>query len=103
MLGFRLLVDHVPQGAGQRDFFSGIAISPGGEARRAWKSRSENNLEAMRREAQMRRNLQAILARADGDEGRDGRLLADLGEQTRAHPAAAGGRGAVPIGRALCP
>ncbi len=82
-LGFRLLVDHIPQGAGQRDFFSGIALSPGGEARRALEIVGENNLDTMRREAQMRRNLQAILAQADSDEARDGRFLADLGQQTR--------------------
>jgi len=34
-LGFQLLVDHVPQGAGAHDFFSGIVLQPGGEARRA--------------------------------------------------------------------
>lgn len=32
-LGFRLLVDHIPQELGQRDFFSGITLQPGGEMR----------------------------------------------------------------------
>jgi photosystem II stability/assembly factor-like uncharacterized protein len=82
-VGFRLLVDHIPQGVGQRDFFSGIALSPGGDARRAFEEAGDNNLEAMRREAQLRRNLQAILAQADSGDGSDGRFLAGIGQQTR--------------------
>jgi hypothetical protein len=82
-VGFRLLVDHIPQNLGQRDFFSGIALSPGGEARRRFEDLPDGNLDAMRREAQMRRNLQAILAQAEKGDGRDGRFLADIGEQTR--------------------
>lgn len=82
-VGFRLLLDHVPQGLGQRDFFSGIPLSPGGDARRAYEEAGESNLTAMRREAQMRRNLQAILAQADSGDSSDGRFLAGIGEQTR--------------------
>ena len=37
-LGFRLLVNQLPQQQGRRDFFSGIVLEPGGEARRAWSS-----------------------------------------------------------------
>ncbi len=81
--GFRLVVDHIPQELGQRDFFSGIALSPGGEARRRFAELPDGNLDAMRHEAQMRRNLQAILAQAEKGDGRDGRFLADIGEQTR--------------------
>jgi photosystem II stability/assembly factor-like uncharacterized protein/tetratricopeptide (TPR) repeat protein len=82
-VGFRLLIDHVPQGGGQRDFFSGIGIAPGGEARRLFGELGESNLDAMRREAQLRRNLQAILARADAGDAQDGRFLATIGQQTR--------------------
>ncbi|MBI3837904.1 MAG: hypothetical protein HY288_08225 [Planctomycetia bacterium] len=82
-VGFRLLVDHIPQELGQRDFFSGIALSPGGDARRRFDELPDRNLDAMRRAAKMRRNLQAILAQADKGDGRDGRFLADIGEQTR--------------------
>jgi photosystem II stability/assembly factor-like uncharacterized protein len=81
-VGFRLLVDHIPQEVGQRDFFSGIGLSPGGEARRAYEPNSRNNLDAARREAQRFRNLQAILAQADNHE-RDGRFLASIADQTR--------------------
>jgi photosystem II stability/assembly factor-like uncharacterized protein len=81
--GFRLLVDHIPQDVGQRDFFSGIALAPGGEARRRLDEAPERDLEAMRREVQARRNLQAIVAQAEGGDGTDERYLAGIGEQTR--------------------
>ncbi len=81
-VGFRLLVDHIPQEAGKRDFFSGIPLQPGGEARRAISEPAAGNMEAMRREVQLRRNLQAILAQSEKDD-RDGRFLADFAGQTR--------------------
>ncbi|MEX0675920.1 MAG: YCF48-related protein [Pirellulales bacterium] len=81
-VAFRLLVDHIPQEVGQRDFFSGISLAPGGEARRAYEETSRNNFEAARREAQRFRNLQAILAQADSDQ-RDGHFLANIADQTR--------------------
>ncbi len=80
-IGFRLLVDHVPQGVGERDFFSGIPLAPGGDARRAYVETSQNNLAAAQREAQRYRNLQAILDRADKDQA-DGHFLANIGDQT---------------------
>jgi photosystem II stability/assembly factor-like uncharacterized protein len=83
-IGFRLLVDAIPQDVGRRDFFSGIALAPGGEARRRFEAVADSDLASLHREAQHRRNLQAMLARADADDPRDGRFLADIGEQTRA-------------------
>jgi photosystem II stability/assembly factor-like uncharacterized protein len=81
-VGFRLLVDHIPHEAGQRDFFSGIPLSPGSEARRSLDEAASSNMETMRREVQLRRNLQAILVQSESDD-RDGRFLADFGQQTR--------------------
>ncbi|REK18185.1 MAG: hypothetical protein DWQ37_04655 [Planctomycetota bacterium] len=81
-VGFRLLVDHIPQGVGERDFFSGIPLSPGGGARRAYELTTRNNLEAAQRAAQRYRNLQAILERSDQDQ-RDGHFLANISDQTR--------------------
>jgi len=81
-VGFRLLVDQIPQGLGERDFFSGISLSPGSEARRAFFETSQNNLAAAQREAERFRNLQAILDRADKDQA-DGHFVANLGDQTR--------------------
>ncbi len=48
-VGFRLLVDHVPQEQGKHDFFSGIALTPGGEARRALPEINGQNLDELRR------------------------------------------------------
>jgi len=82
-IGFRLLVDHIPQELGQRDFFSGINLSPGGDARRRYEDMGDKNVDALRREVQLRRNLQAILARSEQGGERDGRFLADIGDQTK--------------------
>ncbi|KKK48691.1 hypothetical protein LCGC14_3142580, partial [marine sediment metagenome] len=81
-VGFRLLVDHIPQEVGKRDFFSGITLSPGSDARRAYEETSRNNFDAARREARRFRNLQAILAQADSRQ-RDGHFLANIADQTR--------------------
>ncbi len=82
-VGYRLLVDHIPQEVGQRDFFSGIPLAPGGEARRRLDEVSDRDMEALGREVQMRRNLQAMLAQAESADGADGRFVAGIGEQTR--------------------
>ena len=83
-LGYRLLLDGIPQDVGQRDFFSGIALAPGSEARRMLEPVADSDLSALHREVQRRRNLQAILAQADAADPSDGRFLAGIGEQTRA-------------------
>jgi photosystem II stability/assembly factor-like uncharacterized protein len=82
-LGFRLLIDHIPQELGKRDFFAGIALPPGGEARRRYEEIPDGNLNTLKREAQLRRNLQAIMTSTAGGDGRDDRLMANLGEQTK--------------------
>ncbi len=90
-IGFRLAVDHVPQEQGKRDFFSGIGLSPGGEARRGLLEIPAHNLDELRRSAQSRRNLQAILARGDEkDAGADARWLGEIGELTRKYDAESG-------------
>ena len=61
--GFRLLVNRLPQDAGTQNFFSGIAIAPASEARRPQWMTSGQNVEQLKRMAQSRRNLQAILRR----------------------------------------
>jgi tetratricopeptide (TPR) repeat protein len=84
VLGFRLLIDGIPQDVGRREFFSGIKLSPGGEARRMFEAVADSDLQQLHREAMRRRNLQAILERAEAADPSDGRFLADVGEQTRA-------------------
>lgn len=82
-VGFRLVVDGLPQGVGRKDFFSGIALSPGGEARRKLQEVPDRTIEAIRRSAQARRNLNAILAQAAERRGDDGRYLAEVTGLTR--------------------
>jgi photosystem II stability/assembly factor-like uncharacterized protein len=76
-VGFRLLVDRLPQQLDRKDFFSGIPLSPGGEARRALSETAEQTIDALRRSAQARRNLHAILNR-DGNGLDEGRYLAEV-------------------------
>ncbi len=82
-LGFRLIVDNLPQGVGQRDFFSGIPLSPGSEARRRLPESPEQTVETLRHSAQARRNLNAILARVDDRGPGEGRYLAEITELVR--------------------
>ncbi|HEX4148832.1 MAG TPA: YCF48-related protein, partial [Pirellulales bacterium] len=69
-IGFQLLVDHVPQGAGAQDIMSGITLYPGGEARRLLGDAADATNDLMRRVAQKHRSLQAILVHL-GKRGQD--------------------------------
>jgi photosystem II stability/assembly factor-like uncharacterized protein len=81
--GFRLLVNNLPQDIGSQDFFSGIPLSPGGEARRVLRE-ADRTVDALRRSAQSRRNLQAILARPDPRGGTaDSHYLAEVTDVVR--------------------
>lgn len=65
-VGFRLVQQQVPE-SGHGDFFSGLTLHPGGEARRSLENPTSDNSETLRRAAQKHRNVQAILARSDTD------------------------------------
>lgn len=77
MLGFWLLVDHIPQQRGRRGFFSGITLHPGGEARRMLGPIASQS-DAMQQAANRHRNLKAILEQADDDPEANERLLGGL-------------------------
>jgi photosystem II stability/assembly factor-like uncharacterized protein len=80
VLGFRLLVNTLPQEQGRKDFFSGIVLHPGGEARRELVESSPKSLATLRQIAQKRRNVRAILERLERDPRAGERLLAEIGE-----------------------
>ncbi len=82
-LGFRLLVRHLPQAQGRGDFFTGIMLSPGGEARRQLTEAMPADLDSLRRMAQQRRNMQAILSQSEKEPGGGAHLLAQVGDLTR--------------------
>ena len=61
---FRLLVSDGSQESGGRDFFAGIALAPGGPARRELPQSPTEDLDALQRIARKRRHVQAILEQA---------------------------------------
>jgi photosystem II stability/assembly factor-like uncharacterized protein len=75
-LGFRLMVNRLPQERGQRDFFEGIVLQPGGEARRLLGDLAGEGMDMIQRIAQQRRNTEAILDRAEQDPQAGAGLLA---------------------------
>jgi photosystem II stability/assembly factor-like uncharacterized protein len=82
-LGFRLLVDQRADHGGREDFFTGIMLHPGGEARRELREPPAQSLERMRQIAQRSRNTQAILKQAGADSGFGLGLLAQAEEVTK--------------------
>lgn len=82
-LGYRLLIDHIPQELGQRDFFSGIALQPGGDARRNLTLTSDQGVDSLTRGAQTRRNIQAILAQSEAQDSNGARWLGEITDLTR--------------------
>jgi len=78
VLGFWLLLDHIPQQRGRRDFFSGIVLHPGGEARRML-GPVVTQPDDQRRAANRHRNLKSILERMTSEPEASDRYLAGLG------------------------
>jgi len=64
VIGFRLLKSNVPGELGRRDFFSGISLQHGGEARRRNFRGAAVDVADVKRSAQKRRNVQRILEQA---------------------------------------
>lgn len=81
-IGFRFCVDTLPQRAGEHDFFSGIVLHPGGEARRVINEFSTQPADALRRMAQKQRNLQAIISRSEQGQLDSARYAAHIGDLT---------------------
>ncbi|MEX0937980.1 MAG: YCF48-related protein [Pirellulales bacterium] len=76
-VAYRLLLDHVPQDRGQRDFFSGIPLAPGGEARRYVLAPDVDSIDRLRRMAEKRRNMQRLLEHRQDNPAWSGQV-ADL-------------------------
>jgi len=70
----------LPGGRGHTDFFAGIALEPGGDARRALLQAPLQNLDALRRIAQKRRHSEAILQRLEAMPQDATALLAQTSE-----------------------
>jgi len=79
-LGFQLYTNQLPQTQGQGEFFSGIPLPPGGEARRQLAGLYVDGIDYLQRIVQKQRNTQAILERADKLTASGGQLLGQLGD-----------------------
>jgi len=66
-IGFQLLLNRFPRGTGRLDFFSGISLVPGGDARRILNSTPGTDMAQLRRQIQKRRNLQQLFSRSASD------------------------------------
>lgn len=81
-VGFRLYVDTLPQHVGEHDFFSGITLHPGGEARRNIGEFATLGVDVLRRLAQKQRNVQAIITRAEQGQLDAARYAAQINDLT---------------------
>ncbi len=91
-VGFRLLVDRLPQAAGRRDIFSGIYTPAGGDARRALSAGGLQDLEALTRAAQKRRNIEQIFLATTGPAAQPAGWLAQVQDLTKSLSAASAGQ-----------
>jgi hypothetical protein len=82
-LGFSLLLDNLSRQTGSKEFFVGLVLHPGGEARRELFEPSAEKVDLIRRIVQKRRNMRAILERTERDPQGGLGLLAQAGDVTR--------------------
>ncbi|MBS0204286.1 MAG: hypothetical protein JSS49_15390 [Planctomycetes bacterium] len=66
-----------------RDFFAGLSLAPGADARRELAAIDESNLELMQKLVQKHRNFQAISARTMDDPRMAGQMIGQLGGLVR--------------------
>ena len=81
-LGFTSVIDQTATSGKRSDFFAGVVLSPGGEARRELLEPSAGGVDLIKRFAQRSRNARAILSHADGDTQQGVALLAQVGNLT---------------------
>jgi photosystem II stability/assembly factor-like uncharacterized protein len=79
-LGFRIVVDNLTRRSARQDFFTGIVLEPGGEARRNLLTPAGESIDALRRVAQKRRNTQAIIECMESEPQAGLGLAAQVGE-----------------------
>lgn len=81
-LGLRLMMDELPQEVGRRDIFSGIFLPAGGDARRVGGTFAVADVDALKRAAQARRNLEQIFLQSTKDSTASAGWLAQVREMT---------------------
>lgn len=80
---FNLLVDQLPPGQGRRDFFSGIALPPGSDARRPLSNPPVPDFVSLSKQIQKRQLIQGLLERSEKDPLRGQAWLAQVTEMTK--------------------
>jgi photosystem II stability/assembly factor-like uncharacterized protein len=82
-IGLSLLVDQLPQQTGRRDVLSGIALLPGGEARRELCDPPAGDLDSLVKAAQKRHNVQQLIARLEDNPSHGSSWLGQVDDLTR--------------------
>lgn len=79
-LGFQLLQSPAADDASRGDFFAGITLWPGGDARRQLVDAPPESVESLARMAQRRRNTEAIVEQADRSPQKGAQLAAQTAD-----------------------
>lgn len=82
-IGFRLALGQTAEDRDARDFFAGLALAPGDEARRQGVARGVDSQELVRRLAQRRRSTLAVVERSGQDPRARAALLAEARDLTQ--------------------
>jgi photosystem II stability/assembly factor-like uncharacterized protein len=93
--GFRLMATRLPEGAGQSTFFDGIALAPGGAARReqpALTAADERRVAELAKAHEKRRTMQAVIDGAAGGVANPEQALGQLGMALKELPPADAGK-----------
>jgi hypothetical protein len=79
-LSFHLAVNTLTQDSATRDFFGGVILHPGGDARRMLVEPPADTADQLRRAAQKKRNIDALLERTEQDPQGAVQLAAQMGD-----------------------
>jgi len=89
--GFRILMNRLPEEMGKRDFFSGISLPTGGDARRMLGAPPPGDLRSIGRLTQQRRNIQQLLKHSASSSSNGAAWLGQAEDLVRGLDASAGG------------
>jgi photosystem II stability/assembly factor-like uncharacterized protein len=82
-IGLSLLMDHLPQQTGRRDVLSGIALLPGGEARRELCDPPGGDLQMLFKAAEKRNNVMTLISRLEENSSQGASWLGQVDDLTK--------------------
>ncbi len=82
-IGLSLLIDHLPQQTGRRDVLSGIALLPGGEARRELCDPPGGDLSTLFKAAEKRNNVLQLINRLEENSSQGASWLGQVDDLTK--------------------